>query len=234
MESLAAEPQSATELATSIGIHPRTARRVLRRLADEGYVTLVPGRRRRWRPTLRVVALAGLVIARDELANIALPHIAALHSDVGETCHLCSPSYLSALCLVHVGYEGPNGHGPQLRELVPAHATASGKALLAWRDGWREAVLEQPLKPYTERTLTGPNYLRRELARTEARGWAFEDREYQPDARAIAVPVISRSAEAVAAVAVVAPLSRLPTEWSGELAEMVGRTAQAIAAELSH
>ena len=34
---------------------------------------------------------------------------------------------------------------PHLRELVPCHCTAAGKALLAWRESWREAVLAQPL-----------------------------------------------------------------------------------------
>jgi DNA-binding IclR family transcriptional regulator len=232
IESLAARPQSAPELAESIGVHTRTARRILRRLADDGYVTLEPGRKRRWRPTLRVVALAGLVIARDELAKIAFPHVEALHAQVGEACHVCAPSYLSAFCLAHVGPDGSNGHGPQLRELVPAHATAAGKALLAWRPGWREAVLGQQLCSYTPKTLTGPQYLRRELARTEERGWAFEDREYQADTRAVAVPVFGPGAEVVSAIAVVAPVVRFEAKWASELAEIAGQTAQAIAAEL--
>ena len=49
------------------------------------------------------------------------------------------PSYRSALCLVHRA--GGADARPQLRELVPAHATAGGKVLLAFRDAWRESVL---------------------------------------------------------------------------------------------
>jgi DNA-binding IclR family transcriptional regulator len=162
---------------------------------------------------------------------MALPQVRALHEQLGETCHLCTPSYLSALCLVHVSKESANGAGPQLRELVPAHATAAGKALLAWRPGWREAVLGQQLRSYTAKTLTGPEYLRRELARTEARGYALEHREYQPETRALAVPVWAAN-EAVAALAVVAPVERLPVEWDSELVEIVGQAARAISAEL--
>ena len=100
--------------------------------------------------------------------------------------------------------------GPHLRELVPCHCTAAGKALLAWRESWRDAVLAQPLESFTERTTTGPESLRRELARTVARGYAVEDREYEPDTRGLAAPVFSGTGEAVAAIAVVAPIGELP------------------------
>jgi hypothetical protein len=45
---------------------------------------------------------------------------------------------------------------------------------------WREAVLTQPLETFTDRTATGPDWLRKELARAVARGYAIEDREQEP------------------------------------------------------
>jgi hypothetical protein len=79
------------------------------------------------------------------------------------------PSHLSALCLVHEPVGAGGRYRPQLRELVPCHCTAAGKALLAWRRPWREAVLAQQLERFTERTVTSPEWLRRELERTVAR-----------------------------------------------------------------
>lgn len=38
LELLVIGPRTATEVAGAIGVHPRTARRLLRALADEGYV----------------------------------------------------------------------------------------------------------------------------------------------------------------------------------------------------
>jgi DNA-binding IclR family transcriptional regulator len=75
---------------------------------------------------------------------------------------------------------------------VPCHCTATGKALLAWRDTWREAVLEQPLRSFTDRTMTGPDWLRRELARTQHRGFAVEDREFQVGDSAIPLLDVAR------------------------------------------
>ena len=141
-----------------------------------------------------------------------------------------------ALCLVHDQGEGEAAGGcrPHLRELVPCHCTAAGKALLAWRDEWREAVLGQPLASFTERTNVGPQSLRRELARTVARGYSVEDREYEPATRGLAAPVFSDTGEAVAALAVVAPVERLQADRYNEVGAAVMSTAAALSADLGH
>jgi DNA-binding IclR family transcriptional regulator len=231
LELLALEPHSAPELGAALGVHVRTARRILKRLEAEGYVALGEDRRRRYRSTMRIVALAGQVVERAELTRVALPYVTLLQAQVGEECHLCVPSHLRVLCLVHVPREGSAGCRPQLRELVPCHCTASGKALLAWRDAWRNAVLEQPLRSFTDRTLTGPEWLRRELGRTRARGFAVEDREYQAHTRGIAVPVFDGE-HAVAALGVVAAVDRLPPDRQREIAELAGRTAARLSSEV--
>jgi IclR family KDG regulon transcriptional repressor len=227
LEMLAVAPCSAPELAAGLQVHPRTARRMLARLESEGYVDF-GGHGRRYRPSLRFGALAGQVVDRAELAQTAVPYVRALRDELGEACHLCVPSYLSALCLVHAPARRDGDCRPYLRELVPCHCTAAGKALLAWRTRWREAVLGQPLPSFTDQTRTGPEWLRRELDHTVARGYAIEDREYQLDSRAIAAPVTTHTGEAAAAVAVVAPIERLPAESYKQVAEAVIRAATAV------
>lgn len=232
MELLAVKPRSAPELADALGVHVRTARRVLKRLHFEGYVTVNGDRRRRYRPTMRVVALAGQVVERAELTRAALPHVTALRRELGEGCHLTVPSYMSALCLVHDNGQDTGPCRPHLRELVPCHCTATGKALLAWRDEWREAVLTQPLEGFTERTNRGPESLRRELARTRARGYAVEDREYEADTRGLAAPVFSQTGETVAALGVVAPAERLPANHYSEIGATIVARAMALSEDL--
>jgi DNA-binding IclR family transcriptional regulator len=232
MELLAVQPRSAPELADALGVHVRTARRVLKRLESEGYVKVTEDRRRRYRPTMRVVALAGQVVERAELTGVAVPYVAALREELGQDCHLCVPSHLFALCLVHAPAGSTETPRPHLRELVPCHCTAAGKALLAWRRPWREAVLTQRLESFTERTTVGPESLRRELDRTVVRGYAVEDREFDPDTRGLAAPVFSDDGEAVAALAVVAPVARLPAERYGALGGAVMGAAASLSAEL--
>lgn len=234
MELLAVRPRSAPELAEALGVHVRTARRVLKRLDSEGYVMLTDDRRRRYRPTMRVVALAGQVVERAELPATAMQHVTALRERLGMSAHLCVPSHLFALCLVHDQGGGCGPCRPHLRELVPCHCTAAGKALLAWRESWRDAVLEQPLTSFTERTNTGPESLRRELARTVARGYSIEDREYQPGTRGLAAPVFGETGEAVAALAVVAPVEQLQADRYSEVGATVMAATASLSAELGH
>ena len=234
MELLAVRPRSAPELAEALGVHVRTARRVLKRLDSEGYVTLTDDRRRRYRPTMRVVALAGQVVERAELPVSAMAHVTALRERLGMSCHLCVPSHMFALCLVHDEGEGCGPCRPHLRELVPCHCTAAGKALLAWRVGWREAVLEQPLPSFTERTNAGPESLRRELARTVARGYSIEDREYEAGTRGLAAPVFTATGEAVAALAVVAPVERLQADRWSDVGAAIMAAASSLSADLGY
>jgi DNA-binding IclR family transcriptional regulator len=181
---------------------------------------------------MRIVALAAQVVERAELTKAAVRHVRALCEAFGEDCHLGVPSYLSVLCLVHATAHPARDCRPQLRELVPCHCTAAGKALLAWRQPWREAVLTQTLASFTERTATGPEWLRKEAARTVARGYSIEDREFQPDSRALAAPVFSETGDAVAALGLVAPASRLSADRYGELGEAVIRAARALSEDL--
>jgi IclR family acetate operon transcriptional repressor len=199
LELLALQPLSAPQLAATLQVHPRTARRLLGRLSDEGYVTRSDDARRLYSPTMRIVALAGQVVERAQLTRLGLPFVRRLHAEQGDTAHLVVPSHRSALCLVHCASDC-RAPRPHLRELVPSHCTATGKALLAWREAWREAVLAGPLDAHTPRTATDPAALRAELERARLRGYAVEDEEFEPGVRAVAAPVFAPSGEAVAAL----------------------------------
>jgi DNA-binding IclR family transcriptional regulator len=187
IEVLAFQPCSAPQVAGALQVHPRTARRLLNKLVAEGWLTRSEGRRRVYAPTMRIVALAAQLAERDPLARAARPVVTRLYEETGLVAHLAIPSYRSALCLVHRA-GGPDAR-PQLRELVPAHATAAGKVLLAFRDPWRASVLERPLEPLTERTIVDRSALEAEATRIIGLGFATDDEEFRPHARGVAVPV---------------------------------------------
>ncbi len=202
LELLAFQPLSAPQVAASLQIHPRTARRLLVRLHAEGYLTRSDDARRLYAPTMRVVALAGQVAARSPLTVRALPVVARLHEETGAAAHLTVPSYLSALCVVHADDDCAARAHP--RELVPAHCSASGKALMAWRQGWRDSVLDHPLERHTDRTLVDRAALARDADATRDRGYATEIEELETGVRAVATPVFV-AGEAVASLGLSRP-----------------------------
>lgn len=220
MEVLAFQPSSAPQVAGALRVHPRTARRLLNRLVHDGWVTRTEGQRRTYAPTMRIVALAAHLAERDPLALAAQPVVGRLHAETGAVVHLLIPSYRSALCLVHRA--GGDDLRPQMRELVPAHATAGGKVLLTHRDAWRESVLELPLERVTDRTIDDADALRAEAARVVERGYALEDSELVPGLRGVAVPVRGPEGDVPAALA-------CSLRDPGDLGPLAARLAEAAA-----
>jgi len=84
---------------------------------------------------------------------------------------------------------------------LPAHATAMGKALLAFSPPeFVEMLIAGGLRPYTPFTLTAPDRLRRALATTRLSRLAVSRWELEPDRCAIAVPIFGPGGYVAAAI----------------------------------
>jgi DNA-binding IclR family transcriptional regulator len=88
-------------------------------------------------------------------------------------------------------------HAPRL----PAHATALGKALLAFSPAeLLNCLITEGLTCYTARTLTDPEELRRSLAVTRLTRVAVSRCEFEQSVSAVAVPVFGAGGTAAAAL----------------------------------
>jgi IclR family acetate operon transcriptional repressor len=88
---------------------------------------------------------------------------------------------------------------------LPAHATALGKALLAFAPRETVASISRKLVAYTPQTLTRPEQLRRELRQVRLVGIALGRGELAPGDSAIAAPVFGAGGRVVAALEVQVP-----------------------------
>ena len=201
LELLAFQPLSAPQVAATLQIHPRTARPVLVRLHEEGYLMRSSDTSRRYAPSMRIVSLPGQIAAHSPLITRARPVVERLHRDSGAEAHLPSPATYRC-CASSTPTARRDWGFP--RELVPAHCTAGGKALLAWRQRWRDSVLAEQLERHTARTLVDPLLLARESDAARARGYATDEGECEDGVRGVAAPVFI-GGEAVAAVGVSGP-----------------------------
>jgi IclR family acetate operon transcriptional repressor len=231
LERLAFADLSAPELAASMQLHPRTARRLLGNLLAEDYVTQVGDARGRYRPTMRLAALGRQIVRHADMPWTAAPWTMALRAHTGLPAHLWVPSYDSVICLVHAD-RGPASAAPepQLRELLPAHASAPGKALLAHRNAWRTSLLARPLARHTDFTLTDPDELSAQLDRIRAEGYATDRGEHRTDVATIAAPVIMAD-QAVAALGLTLTVGVLAAA-SQSLSRRVTDSASALSAAL--
>lgn len=97
-------------------------------------------------------------------------------------------------------------------DAYPLHATAAGKAILAYLpEEEREARLADPDWPaLTEQTVTDPETIAERLAEIREHRTAFERGEYEPSVRGVAAPILD-GGDPVGAIAVAGTEDELPT-----------------------
>jgi DNA-binding IclR family transcriptional regulator len=118
--------------------------------------------------------------------------------------------------------------------LLPAHATALGKVLLAYHPYVADELVEQGLASFTGATICDRERLDRELQRIRDRGWASEIGELTPAQVSLAAPITDRSGLTAGAMGIFGPPERLlaARQPRGELLAYVRDAARAVSREL--
>lgn len=132
LERLAFVALSAPELADSIEVSGRTARRLLQRLALEGFVTQEQGgHRRRYHATLRLAALGRQMLDHAPLARAAAPRVGRLARDTACIAHLWISGYdHQVVCAVHADGRSGDPAVSVLCDVTAASSSAAGNVLL--------------------------------------------------------------------------------------------------------
>ena len=150
-----------SELARRIGVNASTASRLLATLERDGYVARDP--RGPYRLGLKLVALADRALARLDIRELARPSLEELVVATGETATLSVPGEHAAVTVDFVPSASSVSSVARLGRPSIAHATAAGKVMLAFAFGDDPLAAAGELARYTDRTITDPAVLGREL-----------------------------------------------------------------------
>ena len=138
---------------------------------------------------LRLFELGQLADQPRELRAAALPIMADLRNRTGETVTLAIRYGSAMMCIALMRGHASARPTSRIGGRIPAHATALGKAVLAFSDaGDLDAVASSELTSWTLHTITDPERLIRELSDIRRSGLAVEDREFVDTAAAVASP----------------------------------------------
>jgi IclR family acetate operon transcriptional repressor len=201
-------PLGTNEISRRTGINASSVSRLLATLVAGGFVEHVQDSGR-YRLGLRLLQLGNVVLARLDLRHIARPHLQALVEWTGETATLSAPGDLDAVTVDFVQSPSSVQGVARLGRPSIAHATATGKVLLAFA---QRPVPSGPLKAYTERTITQRAALAAELETIRRRGYGYNFGEREDDLHAIAAPVWGSRSDFVAIIGVQGPASRFDAE----------------------
>jgi len=116
---------------------------------------------------------------------------------------------------------------------LPAHCTASGKAILAFLPPETlERILEGGISKHTIRTIVNKEDLIENLRLTRERGYAISLEEYEDGINAIAVPIFDKENYPIASISVAGPAFRHTKKHMEEIAPILKTTANYVSLEV--
>jgi DNA-binding IclR family transcriptional regulator len=221
---------SLSELATLLDLAPSTTHGIVRSLVEHGMVVQERGSSR-YQLGPAVLRLGNVYLDTLELRSRAIPWA----EDLARRTGLAVRTGVLLIDDVVIIHHEPRPDGsrqmPEVGIVIPAHASALGKAMLAFMPEDEKRVLAtDELRSMTGETITSPDLLRDQLDRIRTSGVASEQDEAVIGESSLASPVFDSYGEAVGAIGVAIP--------SGgdfkrqDVSDLVRDTARAVSREL--
>ncbi len=231
------EPLALAQIAAALGLAKPTAHGILRTLEDVGFVEQdVPNGPYRVANDLFLLG-RGDRLDPNELRSRAMNWTDTLAARTGESARVATFHQGRAEVAHHVFRADGGTQVLMTGSVVPLHASALGKILLAYYPGAARSLLRQELPSLTARTITDNRALQRELAGIRDVGWAGSVGEVDPAVAGIAAPIRDRGGYVVAVVGIEGAIERVCDERlrpRTALVTQVNRAGRAISRELGH
>ena len=193
---------SLTQLSRRAGLPLATTHRLVGELTAWG--ALERDTRGRYRIGLRLWEVGSLAPRGLGLREAALPFLEDLYEATHQNIQLAVLDGADVVYLERIPGRDSVSVLTRVGGRWPAHITGVGLALLAYASPEaQERYLAGPLARFTERTITDPARLRRELADVRRLGYAVSDGQVTLDALSVAAPVYGPGDEVVAALSIV-------------------------------
>jgi DNA-binding IclR family transcriptional regulator len=218
------------DLSKLVGLHNSTTFHLAKTMVSLGYLRQEKDSKR-YRIGRPLFALAASALDEIEMVNVATPVLEELSRETGESAHFAVRMGDAVVVIARTSGPGAFQLTDRVGVVRPAHCTALGKIILAsLRPEQLKRFLDRvDLKPSTDKSITDIPVLMREIAEIKHSGIAFDDGEFNPEVRCIAVPVMDFTGQTVGALGISGPIWRL----SIQALQNHGKTIRAAANRLS-
>jgi IclR family KDG regulon transcriptional repressor len=221
------------ELSRRVGLHNSTTFHLVKTMVSLGYIQQT-SESKRYRVGRNLFTLAAGALHEIELAQAARPVLETLALRSGECSHFAVRSGDDIVVVAKTAGTGMFQVADQVGIVRPAHCTALGKVLLAalHPQQLERHVKTRELRRFTARTIIEHDALLREIEAVRRAGIAFDDGEFDPDARCVAVPVHNFTGQVAGAIGISAPMWRLTMQALQEKTQLVREAAAELSREL--
>lgn len=219
-------------LTAELDMRKSTIHRILTALEQVGFLIRMPGGTG-YRLGPELIVLGARAQRAFDLRTLARPELEALTQATGENTTLDILHGDEVFILDEVKGRGLLGVETEIGTRWPAHASGTGKVLLAFT----ESVLHEvkgPLPRFTEHTIVSRDVLSEALDAIRECGYATNIEELESGYTTVAAPLLDRDGLAVGAISVGGSVHRVTRDRIPELANLVKAAALRISERLGY
>jgi IclR family pca regulon transcriptional regulator len=188
-----------SDAAAATDVTRATARRILRTLAELGYVAQDG---RQFSLTPNILNLGFAYLSTQSWIDHALPLMKELSEQLRESSSASILQNAEIIYVARVPTRRIMSTALAVGSRLPAFHTSMGRVQLGHLDDaeiWRRLMVQR-ITPYTQNTIIDPQALFERIREDREHGYSIVDEELEKGLRSIAVPIIDRQGQAVAAI----------------------------------
>lgn len=167
----------------------------------------------------------------DVLATVG-PVLQEMRDTTGETAAFFIVEQRFRVCVAVAETHHALRREMHVGKVIPLHAGSASRILLAWKPDLADRILNEPMDPLTEGTVTSPQQLRALIDKARADGYAVSAGEREDSASGLSAPVFDSAAEIIGALSISGPTLRLPPERCESWIDLLIHSAEKITGTL--
>jgi DNA-binding IclR family transcriptional regulator len=211
------------DIREATGMPTSTVQRLVTNLTAQGFLDREEDA---YRIGLKMAYWAAPATRGKEVLDVISPLLKDLRDTTGETACFFKAEQRYRVCVALAETRHALRREMHLGKILPLHAGSAGRVLLAWDRELLDSVLQAPLEPITETTITSSEDLETAVKRTRADGFAITTGEREDGSSGLSAPVFDSAAGLVGAVTISGPTLRMPREVCDGWVETLLQTAE--------
>jgi len=196
-----------SEIAKEVALPKSTLLRLIQALIARGFLRRTS--HGEYAVSLKMWQIGCNALDSEAIRDEVIPLLRGLVERTSETAHYAAYEDGCSVYIEKVDGLHPIRSYTAVGGRSPAYATATGKALLAWRDEREIAEIGRSAKRWTDATKTGAAAVLQEASATRRAGYAVNRGEWRASVWGIGAPVFDRQAKVSAAIGISGPRERI-------------------------
>ena len=224
------------EISAALDLHKSTVHRLLMSLVYMGYAKQ-DETTQKYMLSYKIVNMAGKILDRMDILQVAKPYLERLSDLSGEAVHLVQREGNHILYIYKIEAKvGTIRMVSHVGMIHPMNCSGVGKAIMATlperevKQIWNESVIEKK----TDKTVTDYDEMQKLLEEVRKNGYALDDEENEKGVRCIAACLHGYQNEVKYAFSISGPTSRMTRERVMELAVDVKKVQEELSRELGY